>query len=468
MSLKPMVSTTPSLTLHKFTIIPDEDDTAHHFTLVLDNFPVLLEGLTTGVASSVDSTDLSYAGQRWSVLVQRSKDNAYLGVFLKWRYGDQSPAAPGGVASSPGLSCKVRYRLTVVNRHDVNASKHFSSNQLFSTTSAGAAGAGNSGQTVLGKSRMLEAAAASDCGAGWTDCTGRQLVITLVMSSCVVRYRAAIATDASARQRARKNASGAYYDTPPFLHCGHRWYLRAYPSKGGGGGGGGGVAAGEPAVYLYLANRSRQVSMEVCFTLSLADRRTEILTYGFGEGAKYDGFGKTLTGAGGGACRVDVSASDSLVAGVEIISVGAFKDVGVSLSPVMGSVGGGGGGGGPRGGSCARSGHAPAPFNDHEGNTWRLDYRGRECATATFALDKAAAGHYTSHARGKLVAFSGFLLAQDPEQAQDVDMTGGRPVVARFSNSPDDRPARFTFPLDSLQVLDDSTLYCLTVMWSLS
>ena len=494
MSLKAMSSSNstssasqlPSLTLHKFTVVPDEDDTAHQFTLVLDNVGQLLSppsssssSVSSSSSGSVDSTELSYAGQRWSVLVQRSKDHRYLGAFLKWRYAEHSGGGGGGSSgggggggggnpASPGLSCKVRYSLTVVNRLDVHESKRFSSNQIFSTSSSSACSPTSttstptrptsSAQTMLGKSRLVESAAVLDAGAGWTDCTGRRLILTLVMTSCSVTYRHQLCTDQAARQRARKNANGSYFDTPAFHHCGHRWYLRAYPCKlgaGGGGGGGNGIKGnngGEPAVYMYLANRTRHISMELCFTLKLCDRNSEILTYGFGEGAKYDGFGKTLTANGGVACSVDLTTADSLVVGVEITSVNVFKDVCVNLLPPVTSSHS------TRGMTSAASNSSVAvQFADHEGNSWRLDYRGRECTAATFALDKppggvgggGAAGHYS---RGKLVAFSAFLLAQDPDTAQDLDHSGGRPLVAKFANTPDDRPARFTFPLDSLQV----------------
>ena len=416
------MSTTTTLSLHKFSIVPEEDDGTHQFTLVLDNIRQLCAAPPSNKASSVESSELSYGGQRWSVVCMRSKDERYMGVFLKWRYQEQTGS------QQAGLVCKIKYRLTLVNRADIESSKHFSSNQRFSST-----------QTILGKSKMASIDDLLDGGAGFSDAVGRRVVIQLTIYACATRFSTSLDTSGQARLRARKNASGTYFDTAPFLHSGHRWYLRAYPNKTNSG--------GVPAVYLYLSNRNRQVSMEVCFTLSLADGRTEILTYGFGEGAKYDGFGKTLP-----APINDLDAEKSITVGVEIISVSVFKDVNISLfSPVSGSVGGKGASFSSykdyRSGSAVASG-ADQTFQDQEGNTWRAAYQ-RDAKMATVTLDKSS-GNY-AHSKTKMVAATAALLAQDPEVAQDVDMSG-MPLVAYFSNYLDERGHRMTFPLDSLQV----------------
>ena len=52
------------------------------------------------------------------------------------------------------------------------------------------------------------------------------------------------------------------------------------------------TAGGLPAVYLYLSNKNKPVTVELTFTLRLASDLTEILTYSFGDSAKYEGFGK--------------------------------------------------------------------------------------------------------------------------------------------------------------------------------
>jgi len=51
---------------------------------------------------------------------------------------------------------------------------------------------------------------------------------------------------------------------------------------------------GLPAIYLYLAGKAKGVALDLQFALFLGEDATEILTYSFGEGAKFDGFGKTL------------------------------------------------------------------------------------------------------------------------------------------------------------------------------
>jgi len=53
-------------------------------------------------------------------------------------------------------------------------------------------------------------------------------------------------------------------------------------------------SAGLPAVYLYLSSSNCPVTVELMFRLRLASDLTEILTYSFGDCAKYDGFGETL------------------------------------------------------------------------------------------------------------------------------------------------------------------------------
>lgn len=63
-------------------------------------------------------------------------------------------------------------------------------------------------------------------------------------------------------------------------------YVRFYTNKLNSG--------GLPAVYLYLAGKSKAVVVDLKFTLHLAGDVTEILTYSFGDAAKFEGFGKTL------------------------------------------------------------------------------------------------------------------------------------------------------------------------------
>ena len=79
-------------------------------------------------------------------------------------------------------------------------------------------------------------------------------------------------------------------------------------------------------MYLYLSNKNKAVVVELQFTLRLAGNLTEILTYSFGDSAKYEGFGKTL--------REPLSNSERLsevTVAAEIQSVVVYKLVAVRV-----------------------------------------------------------------------------------------------------------------------------------------
>jgi len=100
----------------------------------------------------------------------------------------------------------------------------------------------------------------------------------------------------------------------------HRWYIRFYVNKLNSG--------GLPAVYLYLSGKSTPVVLELQFTLRLATDLTEILTYSFGDGAKYEGFGKTLREP-----LVNAEKLTEVTVAVEIQSMVVYKTVAVRLPP---------------------------------------------------------------------------------------------------------------------------------------
>ena len=94
---------------------------------------------------SVESSELTYSGHTWSVLLTRSRDGSHLGAFLKWR------PANGGVAG--GVTVKVKYSLTLVHRTDPALSHVFVTSQRFTAA-----------QPVLGRSRLVELDALLDPG----------------------------------------------------------------------------------------------------------------------------------------------------------------------------------------------------------------------------------------------------------------------------------------------------------------
>ena len=184
--------------------------------------------------------------------------------------------------------------------------------------------------------------------------------------------------------------------------------------------------------------------MELNFTLYVGEDRTEILTYGFGEGAQFDGFGKTLP-----APLYNLDKVPMITVGVEMMSLTVFKDMTVSVH--------GQGSYAPHlykeyrsyGTGSYGSSLTPAEaFQDHEGNYWKANYR-RDSKMATVAFDKGV--HHYPHSKTKLLCWSSILLAQDPNVAQDVDMAG-KPIVGYFSNFIDEKGYLMTFPIDANQV----------------
>jgi len=123
-----------------------------------------------------------------------------------------------------------------------------------------------------------------DVGCGFLSDSARNVIIELQLNNAVTYFEKTV--DISAASRTRKNASGVYFDTSTFQLADVRWYVRFYVNKLN--------SAGLPAVYLYLSSKNKAVAVELQFTLRLAGDLTEILTYSFGDSAKFEGFGKTL------------------------------------------------------------------------------------------------------------------------------------------------------------------------------
>lgn len=156
-----------------------------------------------------------------------------------------------------------------------------------------------------------------DVGAGFLSDSARNVIIELELNNAVTYFEKSV--DVSAASRTRKNASGFYYDTTTFQLAEHRWYIRFYVNKLN--------SAGLPAVYLYLADKTKAVVVELQFTLRLAGDLTEILTYSFGDSAKFEGFGKTLREP-----LLNVERLSEVTVAVEIQSIVVYKLLSVRLS----------------------------------------------------------------------------------------------------------------------------------------
>ena len=401
-----------SITLHKFGLVPEEDD--HQvFTFIFDNPRKLLE------SKSVESTEISYGGHRWSVVCMR-KEERYMGIFLKWKYTDGSSAGQ--------VSCKAKYELSLIHRHDYAQNKVFHTTQKFS-----------SGQTLLGKSKFVAMDSMLELSDGFLDDTGKRVVLELNMTRCSTHFEKTI--DTSPSSRTRKNASGYYFDTNTFVIGNQKWYLRAYPEKLN--------ANGLPAVYLYLANKSVGTSIEVNFTLSVGEDSTEILAYNFGEGAKFDGFGKTLPEPLHNVKKLkEVTASVDVNAFIVYkIATVRLRASGVYAPHVYKEYGSyrSGSHGHTYAGSSLTAAEA---FQDQEGNYWKTELL-RDSRKMTVTFDKGV--HHFPHNKTKLLCWSAMLISRDPERARDVEMER-EPLVGYFSNFIDDKGYLMTFPIEVTEV----------------
>ena len=402
-----------AITLHKFGILP-EDEGTHVFTFIFENPQKLLE------LKSVESSEVSYGGHRWSIVCMR-KEERYMGIYLKWRYSDGQ--------SAPSISCKAKYTLSLIHRCDYADNKYFASNQKFTTS-----------QSLLGKSKYIQLSDLLEMSGGFLDETGKRVVLELTISRCTTRYERSVDTSPSARTK--KNVSGFYFDTPTFVLANHRWYMRVYPSKAN--------SQGLPAVYLYLASKPKGLSLEVNFRLYLSEDTTELLTYNYGEGAKFDGFGKTLS-----QMLYGVDKMTSLTVGVEVTAVTIWKDHTLNMreqnvyTPHLykdyaqyrkGSSHYGGG---------SYGGLTPVEaFQDQEGNYWKASID-RNAKKLTLIFDKGV--HHYQQNKTKLLCWTATLLSRDPDRANDLDMCG-EPVVGYFSNFIDEKGYRLVFPVEIAEV----------------
>ena len=400
----------PAITLHKLDIVPD-DENSHVFTFIFEYPDRMPE------SHSVESSEIHYGGHRWSLVCMR-KEERYLGAFLKWRYSDGQ--------SAQNVSCKTKYTLGLIHRHEYANNKYFTSTQKFSSS-----------QSLLGKSKFVPMSELLDLTSGFVDETGKRVVLEVTLYKCTSRYEKEV--DTSARARTRKNASGYYFDTPTFLLSSQRWFLRVYPTKTN--------ANGLPAVYFYLSSKARGISMEVTFRLYLGEDTTDTLTYHFGEGAKYDGFGKTLPEP-----IYNVDKTNSVITGVEVSSVLVYKDVPITLrsntgvySPhVYKEYGSSYGSGGGRYKSLTPT----EAFQDHEGNHWKMDLD-RERKGLTLVFDKGV--HHYPQNKTKLLCWTSTLLTQDPNRGQDMEMSGPA-TIGYFSNFIDDKGYLMSFAMESAEV----------------
>ena len=410
---------TSSINLHKFGVLP-EDEGVHVFTFIFENPKRLLE------QKSVESSEVIYGGHRWTLVCMR-KEEKYMGVYLKWRYTDGQ--------SAHAMSCKAKYMIALIHRLDYTENRYFNSHQKFSSS-----------QSLLGKSKFLLLSDLLDLGAGFLDDTGKRLVLELSVSKCSTRFETAV--DISPKARTKKNVSGYYFDTSTFLMSNHRWYLRLYPTKSN--------SNGLPAVYLYLSSKPKGIAVECVFRLYLNVDTTELLSYNYGEGAKFDGFGKTLTEP-----LYDLNRTTQLTVGVEMTSLNIWKDHLIKL----------------RGSAASHSVYSPhvyrdysssynsrSPssssynnsntltqadaFQDQEGNYWKADIE-RDSQRFVVVFDKGV--HHYQQNKTKLLCWTATLLSRDPDRASDLDMARD-PVVGYFSNFIDEKGYKMPFPVDVSEV----------------
>ena len=436
-----------SITLHKFGILP-EDEGSHVFSFVFENPQKLFE------VKSVESSEVNYGGHRWSIVCMR-KEEKYLGIYLKWRYSDGLSAA--------AISCKAKYTLALIHRLDYGDNRYFQSNQKFTTS-----------QSLLGKSKFIQLQDLVDLGSGYLDETGKRVILELSISKCTTRFEKTI--DTSPKARTKKNVSGYYFDTTTFLLTNHRWYLRVYPTKVN--------SNGLPAVYLYIASKPKGISVEVNFRLYVGEDSTELLTYNYGEGAKYDGFGKTLSQA-----LYNTEKMLQVTIGVEVVGLSIWKDVQVSLrqqsniyaphlynkeyntSPYRSThSSGSSSSGGTLGRYSSSTGSSglgaltpPDAFQDTEGNFWKAEmYADARRLTVTF--DKGV--HHYQQNKTKLLCWSATLLSRDVDRANDLDMLG-EPIVGYFSNFIDEKGFRMTWDVDMEEVSNTELVLSLITTYSM-
>ena len=391
------------------------------FTFVLDHPRKLLQEL-----KSVESNDVQYGGHTWSLVCMR-KDEAHLGLFLKLRYTDGNSAA--------SVSTKTKFSMTLIHRSNYRDNVNFVTTQKFT-----------SAQPMLGKSRFISMEDLFDQSGGYLDDTGKQIVLELGFSRSTTRFEKTV--DISPVNRTRKNASGVYFDTSTFLFASHRWYLRFYTKKLN--------ANGLPAVYLYLSGKSKGISLELQFTLFLGVDCTEILSYNFGEGAKFDGFGRTLPEP-----LTNPDRMTEVTVAVEVNSMIIYKCAAVRLRPpvlhppgTMGftsrvykdNYGAYNGLSGSSASSNSLVGNEA--FQDQEGNFWKIELV-RDSKMLTILFDKGV--HHFQNNKTKVVCLSAVLLSRDPQQIKDVHMNG-YPIVGYFSNFTDDKGYLMTFPIQLFEV----------------
>ena len=377
---------------------------------------------------SVESSEVSYGGHKWSIVCMR-KDDRYMGIFLKWKYADGQ--------SATNVSCKAKYSLCLVHRHDYSCNKYFHSNQKFSSS-----------QSLLGKSKFIPLHDLLDCATGYLDETGKRAVLELCIMRSSSRYEKTV--DISPKAKTRKNASGYYFDTSSFAIANHRWYLRVYPQK---------VTSNSlPAVYLYLSNKARGITLDVHFRLYVGESTTEMLTYNFGEGAKFDGFGKTLPDP-----LYNFEKLTEITIGVEIADIIIAKDLAINVRS-----------------SSSSQVYAPHLYNqfnsfsgvakygqqnggmpndafqDQDGNYWKVELDRSQSQRVTMVLDKGV--HHYPQNKTKLLCWSAMILSRDPTMIRDIEMNGD-PICGYFSNFIDDKGYLMSFPLEMQEVREKIFMY---------
>lgn len=391
-----------SIHLQRFGVLADDqyNENTHVFTFVFEN-PYKL---VSGEVKSIESSECTYCGQKWSIVVMKKEE--YMGVYLKWKYSD----AP----SLPYVSVKLKYILGLVNRSDYGLNKHFSTTQKFRI-----------GQTVLGRSKFITFRDLLDIGKGFLDHTGKRLVMELTLSNCSLTFTKSI--DISSGARTKKNTNGYYFDTPTFVAYSNRWYLRIYPSKLN--------SNGLPASYLYLATKSKGLVLETKFRLYLESESSEILFYSYGHGARFDGFGRTLNNI------LPVNQKmETISVGIEILQLNVTKDLQLPIETLS---------------KHQDPAISAEPFQDIDGNLWRL-FINHSFRYLTCQLDKGV--HHYQQNKTKLLCWKATLRSQIQQKFKDVEMLGDC-ITGYFSNFLDECGLLASFPIETSELKDQSNAF---------
>ncbi|ESN92466.1 hypothetical protein HELRODRAFT_181338 [Helobdella robusta] len=437
-----------SLTLHRIVVPSSSPTTSSSSNVddVVDDYDVIneqtfifsLDGVnilnSRESKNSIESDEFNFGGNSWSLVC--AKKDEFVGLFLKWKYQDSG--------TSKDFTIKTKFVLTILHQCQANFNVSFmSSSQRFSSS-----------HSLLGKSKMISMEDLLNLDNGYLDDTGKVVMVEIRMIGCTVRYESIV--DITPKSRTRKNASGVYFDSSLFNLANQRWFLRFYISKLN--------SNGLPAVYLYLHNGS-PLTTQLQFTLFLGKECTEILDYDFGEGAKFDGFGKTLPEPFPSPEKMT-----EMSVACEITRQKVYKIVSVRLMTNFLTNRTLTGSNTPNRKSPISFGNSQSReklklrlspydssnqvFQDHFGNSWKIELS-RETAShscVTFQFDRGT--YHYPNSKSTISCIQAYVLSNDLTIAKDVPMSNGSYVIGYFSNFTDDKGVLMNFHLNPALLTD--------------